>query len=563
MSKENIELNSEVSIDLNTLVSTRLLVQANSGGGKSWLIRRILEQSHGKIQHIVIDLEGEFSTLREKYDYILASKDGDVPVEPRSAAVLARRLLELNVSTIIDLYELHTYERKAFVKNFLDALINAPKKSWHPVLVVIDEAHVFCPEKGQSEASQSVIDLATMGRKRGFCAILATQRLSKLNKDAAAECNNKLIGRTGLDIDMKRASEELGFRTKEDYLSLRSLESGEFFAFGPAISKEIIKIKVGDVKTTHPSAESGQVLNSQPAPPTSKIKKMLSKLKDLPQAAEKEAKTIAEFKQKIIQLKREIGVLKRQVKTATPSKEQADKLVARAIAIKEKEMFRERTQMQKQIKNFFSIIEQIGKITQKALNQPVTKFTGLDFGYGKSVSKTTHISRQPNNKPIQPIDEKPLTGGALRMIKILVSKHPMTFTKNQLATFARLSPKSGTYGTYLSRIRNQGLIIEENGVLSASDEALSMFDVTPEAPETSDDLIRMWQSKFNGGARRMFDVLVEYYPSSITRTELGDRVGLESSSGTFGTYLSRLKSNGIIEVANGEIKASDNLFVEE
>jgi len=31
-----------------------------------------------------------------------------------------------------------------------------------------------------------VIDLATRGRKRGYCVVLATQRLPKLAKDAAA-----------------------------------------------------------------------------------------------------------------------------------------------------------------------------------------------------------------------------------------------------------------------------------------------------------------------------------------------------------------------------------------
>jgi hypothetical protein len=73
---------------------------------------------------------------------------GDVPASPQSASLLARRLLELHVSAIIDLYELHTYERKSFVKLFLDAMVNAPKTLWHPCLVVIDEAHQFCPEKG-------------------------------------------------------------------------------------------------------------------------------------------------------------------------------------------------------------------------------------------------------------------------------------------------------------------------------------------------------------------------------------------------------------------------------
>src|SRR3990167_862524 len=116
-----IALNSKVKIDLPRLLESRLLIQANSGGGKSWAIRRILEQSHGKVQQIILDPEGEFSTLREKFDYVLCAKDADVPAEPRSAALLARKLLELNVSAIVDLYELPPQERKRFVRLFLEA----------------------------------------------------------------------------------------------------------------------------------------------------------------------------------------------------------------------------------------------------------------------------------------------------------------------------------------------------------------------------------------------------------------------------------------------------------
>jgi DNA helicase HerA-like ATPase len=53
-----------VTLDLDILLRTRLLIQANSGGGKSWLLRRIAEQLFGKIQVFVIDPEGEFATRR-------------------------------------------------------------------------------------------------------------------------------------------------------------------------------------------------------------------------------------------------------------------------------------------------------------------------------------------------------------------------------------------------------------------------------------------------------------------------------------------------------------------
>lgn len=137
------KLGDDIDIDIGKLVESRMLIQANSGGGKSWAIRRLLEQTYSGVQQILIDTDGEFHTLREKFDYVLAGKGGDCPADIKSAGLLARRLLELKVSAIIDIYELGT-QRAEFVKRFLDSLVNAPRELWHPVLVVVDEAHTYC-----------------------------------------------------------------------------------------------------------------------------------------------------------------------------------------------------------------------------------------------------------------------------------------------------------------------------------------------------------------------------------------------------------------------------------
>ena len=84
----------DIGFDLEKLVDTRLLIQANSGGGTSYLIRKILEVSHGQVQQIILDSEGEFGSLRERFDYILAGKNADIQAVPRTAEVLARKVLE-------------------------------------------------------------------------------------------------------------------------------------------------------------------------------------------------------------------------------------------------------------------------------------------------------------------------------------------------------------------------------------------------------------------------------------------------------------------------------------
>jgi len=72
-----------VNIDIQRILEGRLLIVANSGGGKSYTIRKFMEVTHGKVQQILIDIEGEFSSLREKFDYILVGKDGDIPINIR------------------------------------------------------------------------------------------------------------------------------------------------------------------------------------------------------------------------------------------------------------------------------------------------------------------------------------------------------------------------------------------------------------------------------------------------------------------------------------------------
>src|SRR5439155_8618554 len=86
------------------------------------------------------------------------------------------------------------------------------------------------------------------------------------------------------------------------YLSLRSLAAGEFFAFGPAISPEVIKVTIGSVQTTHPKAGS-RIFSKRPIPPPENIKRILGALKDLPHETEQEATSIATLQEEIRQLK--------------------------------------------------------------------------------------------------------------------------------------------------------------------------------------------------------------------------------------------------------------------
>jgi uncharacterized protein len=164
----------KLELDLPTLVDTQLLIQANSGGGKSWLLRLIAKRAG--IQTIVLDNEGEFASLRETVDVLLIGASGELPANPRHAALLVRRVLEYKVSAVIDLYELKLADRRRFVKLFLESLIHLPRELWRPTLIILDEAHLYCPERraGEAESTEAVVSLMSQGRKRGYAGIIAT-----------------------------------------------------------------------------------------------------------------------------------------------------------------------------------------------------------------------------------------------------------------------------------------------------------------------------------------------------------------------------------------------------
>ena len=125
-----------------------------------------------------------------------------------------------------------------------------------------------------------------------------------------------------------------------------------------------------------------------------------------------------------------------------------------------------------------------------------------------------------------------------------------------------MSPRSGSYGTYLSSLKSRGFIQIERNQVSITEAGLTFAGAYPHEPQTQEQIITMWRENLPGGARRMFDILISVYPASKTKYDLGLEADLSPTSGSFGTYLSMLKSNGLIEVAGAEVKASDNLFIE-
>jgi len=248
-----------LGISLKKLIEGRLLIQAASGAGKSWTLRRIMEQTAGLVQQILIDPEGEFRSLAKEYEMVVVDA---TKLDPAAMAVAASRAREHQISLLVDLSELDREDQMKMFAAFVVALIDAPKAHWHPCLVAVDEAHLFAPFGGQATEATSVrkaaigalVDLMSRGRKRGLCGAIATQRLARLSKSVISEVHNFLIGINTLDLDIRRAAETIGWDARRAFDQLPTMSPGEFVAVGPAFSQASVIAKVGPVVTEHTGA---------------------------------------------------------------------------------------------------------------------------------------------------------------------------------------------------------------------------------------------------------------------------------------------------------------------
>ena len=249
-----------VHVEVQELLATRLLVQGNSGSGKSHLLRRLLEQSAGLVQQVVIDPEGDFTTLADAYSHVIVNA-GDY--NEREIAAMGLRIREHRASVILNLDALDIEAQMSCAAIFLNALFDAPREFWFPALVVVDEAQMFAPSASGDVADtvrraslSAMTNLMCRGRKRGLAGAIATQRLAKLAKNVAAEASNFLMGRTFLDIDMARAADLLGMERRQAE-QIRDLERGSFLGLGPAITRRPVSIRIGATQTSSRAGTHG------------------------------------------------------------------------------------------------------------------------------------------------------------------------------------------------------------------------------------------------------------------------------------------------------------------
>ena len=265
----DVESGDDFLLKIPDLVTGRTAVIAKTGYGKSWTIRRIVEQLLEKGYPVgVIDPEGEHSSLAEVFDLLVIAPDGDVDLTKASPKRLAQVAVK-GVSFVLDLSKYDPEVASDLVASILEELVKIGSEGGF--LVVVDEAKELAPERGAGStlgkhASLTVTwlnTLATRGRKKGIGLLFSTQRPQLVSKTLLSQAENKIVLRVEYSRDISAIVEYLGL-SREMARKISKLDRGVAYVEGPFAERPAF-VKIGGVRSAH----LGSTPSPKPRPPPS------------------------------------------------------------------------------------------------------------------------------------------------------------------------------------------------------------------------------------------------------------------------------------------------------
>jgi DNA helicase HerA-like ATPase len=121
-----------------------------------------------------------------------------------------------------------------------DAVKGSNARFGSPVIVAIEEAHVFVPSGRSTYCSEIIAKVAREGRKFGLSLILVSQRPSRLNSDVISQMGSFAISGLTHPADQRFIMEVTDEVTDELGASLPSLNPGEMILVGSFVRAPVL-----------------------------------------------------------------------------------------------------------------------------------------------------------------------------------------------------------------------------------------------------------------------------------------------------------------------------------
>jgi hypothetical protein len=573
-------------------VTQAIGILARRGAGKTYTASVLVEEvvkAHQPV--VVLDPTGAWWGLRSSADgerpglpvIILGGEHGDVPLESTAGTVIADLVVDHPGAYVVDLsgFESKAAEHR-FAAAFLERLYRAKATRREPLLLVVDEADGFAPQRPGPEQARTLGALEAIvrrGRIRGLGVVLITQRSAVLNKNVLTQIEVLVAMQTTGPQDRAAIDEWVsgnGSREERDLVlgSLASLERGEAWVWSPSWLRQLKRVRIR-ARETFDSSKTPEA-GARAIAPRTFAKVDLEQLGERIRATAEQAKANdpAELRRRIAELERlasqagaptqtiekivEVPVLNGQVKDLRDVLEGlrefgkwmdagADKIVAAADSIT-------------------AAIDRVATAPRPAQQSPVAMGARRPAGRTEAPSSASRPS--PSTGGMVPASAQPSGSGAEgsvslgkaeRLILAALAQYPAGRTKTQVALLTGYSHSAGHFNNMLGRLRSLALI--EGGKDSITITATGLGELGGEWTPlpTGRALLDFWLAKSGKPERLILEALAAVYPDALTKEELGERTGYSSEAGHFNNVLGKLRSLDLVRGGRSAIQASPDL----
>lgn len=570
-------------------VTQTIAIIAKRRAGKSYLARRFAEQLHKASQQIVIvDPKGDWWGIRAAADgkgrglpiVIFGGERGDVPLEPRGGELVAKLIVEDQVSALLDLSLFRKHEVATFMTAFLETIyrLKALEKNRTPVMLFVDEADAIAPQKPQENEARmlgAAEDIVRRGGQRGIGCTLITQRSAVLSKNVLTQAEILIALRTISPQDLKALEAWIdvhGTDIERGTLmqSLPSLPLGDAWVWSPGWPT-----KDGIFERIHTLPIETWDSGATPKPWHKPVQPKSLADVDLAVVRKQMAATIEEAKANDPRaLRARIGELEKELakertkKAPTTPATKVERVEVPALSPKE---FRalEKTLVkweefaaivienaQRSAQNLTRILDAVEQGMKIPKLEPL--IAGMPIKVDGEAFKVTH--RDGDSVTVARQTQRATTsngtlGKGERTVLIAVAQHRGGVSREQITVLT--SYKRSTRDLYLQRLAAAGMIDRGDPIRvtpAGIDELGRDFEPLP----TGGELREYWMQKLPAGERAVLELLCKHYPNRISAETISENTLYKRS--TRDLYLQRLASRKLIVRDHGYVRASELLF---
>jgi uncharacterized protein len=568
---QGLWLATGLSLPLDAVTET-LAILAMRGAGKSTTAAVMAEQmARQRIPFVVIDPDGSWWGLRASADGdgpglpipIFGGRHGDVPLEKTGGALIADLIVSERLSSVLDL---SAFESEGGKKQFLlDFARRLYVKNEAPLHLFLEEADDYIPQKPMRDEAQLLRaweNIVRRGRKRGLGLTLITQRSAVLNKNVLTQVGTLIVMRTTSPQDQAAIEAWIKYHRQAPELleSLGGLADGEAWVWSPYWLKTMRRVQIHRRTTFDSAATPTLTKDRRPAATLADV--------DLAAVTAKMAATIERAKaEDPRELRRRISELERTLEhAATPTT--AARPIRTIAVLKDGQLARLERVWSKLTAEATRHRQAMGALWEKYEQALGPVLRVLQTIHRPELASAAPAVLRPVSNTIWPhplvgrpatsIGESEIGQGGLRRILRALAQCSAGLSSRQIGVRAGLSSRSGTFGTYLGHARRRGWIAGGRDRLTITADGLSALGAFEPLP-TGPALLAYWlQELGQSGAARLLRVLAEAFPEALSKEEAAARAGLSASSGTFGTYLGKLRALELVH-GSSELRASEEL----